>query len=125
VAALNEDNTVNSQTNPIQRGKVIQLFGTGQGVIPNAPPDGTPPTGVVPTAEKPRVYMGGSTFIPDENVQYSGLAPGLVGVWQINAKVPDSVPPGQIQIFVQLRSVASSGTQPNGARQVTTFWVKQ
>ena len=44
-SALNQDNTVNSQNNPAKQGSVIQLYGTGQGFVPGAPPDGTAPTG--------------------------------------------------------------------------------
>ena len=31
--------------------------------------------------------------VPPSFVQYSGLAPGLVGVWQVNVKIPDEVAP--------------------------------
>ncbi len=47
-SALNQDNTVNSQNNPAKQGTVIQLYGTGQGFVPGAPPDGTAPSGPVP-----------------------------------------------------------------------------
>jgi uncharacterized protein (TIGR03437 family) len=113
LAALNEDNTVNSASNPIAVGQVIQLFGTGQGFVPNAPPDGTPPSGPIDTQERPRVVMG-SDFVPDENILYSGLAPSLVGVWQLNVRVPQNVAPGSaVDVVVQLRSV-NSNTPPAG-----------
>lgn len=113
LAALNEDNSVNSAANPIPVGQVIQLFGTGQGIVPNAPPDGTPPTGPISTQERPRIVMG-SDFVPDENILYSGLAPGLVGVWQLNVRVPANVAPNAaVDVVVQLRSV-NSNTPPAG-----------
>jgi uncharacterized protein (TIGR03437 family) len=92
IAALNEDGSVNSDSNPIRRSQVIQLFGTGQGRVPNMPPDGTPPSGEVRTEELPTVIMGAGQ-VPPANILYSGLAPGLVGVWQINVRVPDTVAP--------------------------------
>jgi uncharacterized protein (TIGR03437 family) len=91
IAALNCntspcDNTRNSLTHMAQPGSTIQLFGTGQGVVPNAPPDGQPATGAIDTLTKPVVYIGGG----QATVSYSGLAPGLVGVWQINVEIPQS-----------------------------------
>src|SRR5207248_4686946 len=65
-AALNEDNTINSQTNPAVQGSVIQLFGTGQGFIAGAPPDGNISNAQLQTARVPRVFMG-TDFVPDEN----------------------------------------------------------
>jgi uncharacterized protein (TIGR03437 family) len=35
-------------------------------------------------------------------IQFSGLAPGLVGIWQISVKVPVSITPGDT---VPLRAV--------------------
>jgi len=91
IAALNCntspcDNTRNSLSHMAEPGSTIQLFGTGQGVVPNAPPDGQPATGAIDTLTKPVVYIGGG----EATVSYSGLAPGLVGVWQINVEIPQS-----------------------------------
>ena len=124
IAALNEDNTVNTNTNGIERGKVIQLYATGQGFVENAPPDGTPPTGVVPTRDLPRVIIG-SGFVADSDIQYSGLAPGLVGVWQINVKVPMTVPPGSMtEVVVVMRSIPSNQPEGGGGVIRTVIAVK-
>jgi uncharacterized protein (TIGR03437 family) len=108
VSALNQDNTVNSPTNAIPRGQVIQLYGTGLGFVQGAPPDGTPTPGDrLYEGEKPDVFLNGLP-VPAANVLFSGLAPGFVGVWQLNVRVPDNVPPGNaISILVRLRSVPS------------------
>lgn len=126
IAALNQDNTVNSSTNPAAVGSVLQIFGTGQGFVPNAPPDGTPPTGLTPSAATPLVLMYQS-FVAPANVQYSGLAPSLVGVWQINVLVPASaVPvdktPAQIPCVVLVNSIPSGGAILG---RTTTIWVKR
>jgi uncharacterized protein (TIGR03437 family) len=124
VAALNEDNTVNTNTNGVDRGKVIQLYATGQGFVPNAPPDGTPSEGLVRTPDLPRVIIG-SGFVPDEAIEYSGLAPGYVGVWQINVRVPMSVPPGSAtDVVVTLRSVPSNQPEAGGGVIRTVIAVK-
>ncbi|MBC7928651.1 MAG: hypothetical protein H7039_23660, partial [Bryobacteraceae bacterium] len=124
LAALNQDNTVNTPQNPAAIGTFVQLFGTGQGFVPNAPPDGTAPTGPISTQDRPRVYLGGVNLVRDEDVAYSGLAPGLVGVWQINAKIPEDAAVGQNEASVQLNSVSSS-VLPNGQRLRTFISVKR
>jgi uncharacterized protein (TIGR03437 family) len=102
-----DDGTVNSSTNPAKRGSYVELYGTGQGFIAGAPgapgsplPDGTP-TPLSPlfyTTDTPRVFLGadwldcGATCPQGAGqIQFSGLAPGLVGVWQINIQIPPNV----------------------------------
>jgi len=108
LAALNaRDNSVNTASTPLVRGQYLVLFGTGQGPVPNAPPDGTVAMGETPTADLPRVVIG-NIDVPPSNITYSGLAPGLIGVWQINVIVPQEVTAGNfVQVVVYLRNVAS------------------
>lgn len=124
VAALNQDGTPNSPGNPARPGQVISLFGTGQGFVPNAPPDGELATGLTATAVRPRVLIN-SGFVDDSFIEYSGLAPSLVGVWQINVRIPESVPTrNDIDVVVEMRSVFSnSGT--GGKLLRTTIAVRQ
>ncbi len=129
VAALNQDNTPNSAENPISRGQVLVIFGTGQGRVPNAPPDGMPATGITPTVDTPRVLIG-TSFVPDANIIYSGLAPTLIGVWQINVKIPDNVAPGNsVPLVVQYRDKLSNLQNPQTTQNpngiTTTIAVKQ
>ncbi len=101
---LNQDNSVNTGTNAAARGTVIQIFATGVGFVPGAPPDGTPATAATPAPATVRVYLGNAGYVdetpllPGESnggnfVKYSGLAPGLVGVWQVNVQVPMATAP--------------------------------
>src|SRR6266566_2751375 len=94
--ANNDDGLPNGPTHAIGRGKVISLFGTGQGYVPGAPPDGQAPSDPIQTDLKPRVLIG-TQFVDPSFVMYSGLAPGQVGVWQIDVKIPDFVAPAQMQ----------------------------
>lgn len=126
VAALNQDNTVNSATNPANRGDVIQLFGTGQGFVANAPPEGQASTGPLPTQTNPLVYIGpaGSIIsVPPANVLYSGIAPTLIGVWQINVQIPATAPTGTVPIFVNMNTIPSNGTSV-ATQIVTTIGIK-
>jgi hypothetical protein len=131
VVALNQDNTVNGPSNPAPNGTVIQLFGTGQGIVPNMPPDGAPATGPTPTPYTPTVVIGtGLTNnpLPQSYIQYSGLAPGLVGVWQVNALIPESVAPTALSplqatpVAIGWNGVYSNGQ--SGGYLLTTIWVK-
>jgi uncharacterized protein (TIGR03437 family) len=105
-AAYNQDNTQNSASNPAARGSVITLYGTGQGQTSPAVPDGTPApsspfavTVAVPTSDaktcqnnQPSMCVQIASSFGD--VQFSGLLPGYIGVWQINIKIPADAPTG-------------------------------
>lgn len=117
VAAINvADGTVNSFKSPAARGSYVSVFGTGQGFVANAPPDGQASTGPVPTAGHPQILLGGA-LLPDANVQYSGLAPYLAGVWQINFQIPNTVTPGNsVPLVVLMNSIRSDN--PSSPSQI-------
>ena len=91
-AALNQDGSVNSPTNPAASGSIISLFGTGAGQMNPASVDGQlagsdPARPLQPVS----ATIGG---VPAQ-VTYAGPAPGLVfGVLQLNLKIPAGTPPG-------------------------------
>ncbi len=123
-AALNQDNTLNSQTNPAVQGTVITLFGTGQGFISGAPQDGTVSNAPLQTAYVPEIIMGTGP-VPPADVKYAGLAPTLVGVWQINVLIPDTVittPTNPTQVVAIANSIASGG---GGLNRPVIIYVKQ
>jgi len=98
------------------------LFGTGQGFVPNAPPDGAVPGGQAPAANSLQVYM--NALDASAGIQYNGLAPSLIGTWQINVTVPTSVPPGTAIPIVVVANGQSS-FDPSAPTQRTTIAVKQ
>jgi uncharacterized protein (TIGR03437 family) len=107
-AAINAaDGTVNSSKNAVARGQYVTIYGTGQGLVANAPQDGQAAAGPVPTPVHPQILLG-SAFVPDANIQYSGLAPSLAGVWQINFQVPATAPTGaSVPLKVLMNSIPS------------------
>jgi len=127
VVAINPDGTTNSQSHPVKAGQNISLFGTGQGYIPGMPADGTAATGPVPTPTKPLVYLGGTNYVSSSAIQYSGLAKGMVGVWEITATVPSNDAPGVTPVFVSLDGNFSSLFDPSTStgRLSTTIYVSQ
>jgi uncharacterized protein (TIGR03437 family) len=96
---LNQDGSVNGPSNPAQRGSVVTFFGTGQGqtspVIANGEPAPGGPlatTTAQPTTNQQQCLARGfvCALIGSKiaTVQFSGLAPGFVGLWQINVQIP-------------------------------------
>jgi len=128
-AVLNQDNSINGPGNPAAIGSTIQVYGTGQGQVSPTVPDGTPApssplsyTVSVSTSDAKTCFATqpstcvavGSGF---GTIQYSGLAPGLVGVWQINVTIPSGIATGNA---VGLR-VVIDGSSSN----LVTIAVKQ
>lgn len=119
LAALNEDNTVNSPANPLTRGHILQIFGTGQGPVSNPPMDGVPSMGTSLTLADPQLLIGSVTATPSD-VLYSGLAPGLIGVWQINVRISTTITAGSaVPITVSLSSVPTNDPSNPAAIRTT------
>ncbi len=117
--ALNQDGTINSTSNPAKAGSYVSLFGTGAGVLDGMPPDGAPAQGTIATPQLPKVFIN-SDFVPDGDIEFSGLAPGFIGLWQINVKVPANVPPGDVIVYITYDGI-NSILDPNGIRRTTTI----
>jgi len=121
LAAINaEDNNsfngVGENLKAVGRGKIIVLYGTGQGRVNHAPADGTPPAGDIETDGKPIVAIGGLR-LTDAEILYSGVAPGLVGVWQLNLRAPDRVPPNpRARVVIAFNSRTCRATTLTGRR---------
>ena len=108
--ATNADGTLNTQNNPAVAGSVITLYGTGQGYVPGAPPDGEPST-AVQNPRPPTVFILPES-VSGSGIKYAGLAPGEVGVWQINVQIPTesiTLPTQAVWVIVFQDSVPSGG----------------
>jgi uncharacterized protein (TIGR03437 family) len=103
-----DDNQLVTPSNPIHRQSntalVIYLTGLGQTspAVPTGQPAPASPLAVPLTA--PTVTLGGVNL----PVLFSGLAPGLVGVDQINVSVPFNVPQGMSVPLVITQGTAST-----------------
>lgn len=128
LAAINdEDKQANSPANRVSRGKIISLFGTGLGRVAGQPPDGQGASGPTPAPELPKVALspGPAGFLPDSNIQYFGLAPGLPGLFQLNLLIPDSVPPSPaVSLALFYKDFASNDGPTVSGKIVTTIAVK-
>jgi uncharacterized protein (TIGR03437 family) len=92
-AVLNQDNTPNGSAAPASRGTVVQLFATGTGPLDSS---NWAPVSVW-IANRPAEIL------------FSGLAPGIPGLWQINARIPDdSAIAKQVAVFVSAEGYVSN-----------------
>jgi uncharacterized protein (TIGR03437 family) len=110
-AALNQDGSVNSLSNPASSGSIVTLFATGGGAN-NFADGAVVPAGIYNTSEAVAILA----FLPGQEsleVLFAGDAPGLVaGVMQINFRLPDSLPRGDtITLSLEIGGVASSPVQ--------------
>jgi uncharacterized protein (TIGR03437 family) len=106
-AMLNLDGRINSASSPAARGSIVSLFATGEGQSDTPGVDGKPVALPFPKPVRPvSVDIGGI----NAEVFYAGGAPGLVGVLQVNARVPNTVNPGNA-VAVVLR-VGESDSPP-------------
>jgi uncharacterized protein (TIGR03437 family) len=105
---------------PAKVGDQIQIYLTGLGeATPNGDPKGNvlatgslaPTDGSVlyKTVETPVVKIGGVPAV----VEFSGIAPGNAGQYQINIAVPDGVKPGD--------DVTVEVTMPDGSTDTVTI----
>jgi uncharacterized protein (TIGR03437 family) len=92
---------------PATRGGYVSIFCTGLGPVSNQPATGVAAliSPLSMTNATPTVNIGGVAAM----VTYSGLAPGFVGLYQVNAQVPASVTPGSaVTVVVSIANVSSN-----------------
>jgi uncharacterized protein (TIGR03437 family) len=87
--AVNQDNQLNSATNPASAGSIVVFYATGQGTNPSAVS--------LEIAGQPAELL------------FAATSPGAAGLMQINARVPQGLPSGPAS--VKLR-IAESESQP-------------
>ena len=110
VALHGADNSLVSSTSPAARGEVIVLYAVGPGATDPPVPDGTA-AGGNPFSRiigETKVFVGGIE-VEAGDVLFSGLAPGSVGLWQINFRTPqDAALAGEVPLRITLDGIASN-----------------
>ena len=118
-AVVNADGSTNSADNPAPPGGVVIVYGTGIGPVDNTPADGAPadPSGnpLSKGAQPVRAFFGGA----EGTVHFSGLAPGFVGLWQLNLQLP-ALPPTAAGLLPLL--VTLGGRTATSAAEVMVFY---
>jgi uncharacterized protein (TIGR03437 family) len=91
-AALHADSSLVTPNSPAQPGEVVAMFVSGLGTVNPAVADGTPgPTSTLSVATNSITVLVGSA---PATVAFAGLAPQLVGLYQINFTVPSGLTAG-------------------------------
>lgn len=88
---------------PAKPGDIVALYSTGLGATNPAYQAGELPGGIGSTTSPVTVTIGGV----NADVLYAGVAPGLAGLYQINIRVPDSVPDGNLPVSASVASVST------------------
>jgi uncharacterized protein (TIGR03437 family) len=80
---------LNTSEDPAGAGEIVSIYVTGLGPLQFS-------SALAETLARPEVRIGGTVA----EISYSGLAPGFVGLYQINARVPDGIPAGLTTLSV-------------------------
>jgi adhesin/invasin len=104
-AALNQDGSLNLPANPAPAGSFISVYITGQGQLdpPVASGAAAPLSQLSNTVAQTTATIGG---VPAA-VSFSGLAPGWIGLGQVNLQVPN-LPAGDQPVVVTIGGVTSN-----------------
>ncbi len=116
--SLNGDPAQTPTAKPEARGRIVTLFANGPGGQFVNPANGQalmpasgapiPASPIHATASAPIVTIGGMPA----TVTFSGLTPGLVGLWQLNVMIPANAPVGNaVPVEIKLnRKIANQTT---------------
>lgn len=93
---------------PANKGEFLTIYCLGLGDVDNRPATGATSPSAEPLG---RVRVMPTVTIGDVNaeVTFAGLAPGFVGLYQINVRIPDDAPSGAaVNLVINTSGVASN-----------------
>lgn len=103
--ALDSANRLIGTSNPAARNGIIQVYANGLGPVdvPQRTGEPAPADRLSRTRVQPVVTVGGR----QATVEFSGLAPGYVGLYQLNVRVPADAPVGLQPLVISMGGVES------------------
>lgn len=106
IAVRVEGNRLVTAAEPLAAGELIYFYATGLGAVTNPPATGaaSPREPLAHAVVTPSVTVGG---VPAE-VLFAGLAPDLVGLFQVNLRMPAGVPAGNAEMVIETGGAAGS-----------------
>jgi uncharacterized protein (TIGR03437 family) len=99
--------TLVSTARPAHPGEYISIFCTGLGAVANQPATGAdaPSSPLATTIAPPSVHIGNVDSAPS----FSGLAPGFVGLYQVNVQIPANAPTGDhVPVSLTIAGITSN-----------------
>ncbi|MBN2604119.1 MAG: hypothetical protein JXA91_08315 [Candidatus Thermoplasmatota archaeon] len=103
----NSDSSLVTSINPATRGEYLQIYCTGLGLVNPDVETGAAASSdpLCHTLVTPVVIIGGV----EADVLYSGLAPGFVGLYQVNVQVPETAPLGEdVSLLISVVGIESN-----------------
>jgi uncharacterized protein (TIGR03437 family) len=89
-AVVRADTRASALTTPVSVGDYIEIYCTGLG------PTKLSSDGLYRTTVTPVVYLGATAVTPS----FSGLAPGFVGLYQVDARIPAGLASGTLPLVI-------------------------
>ena len=107
-AIVNLAGIVVDANSPAHAGDYLEIYSTGLGAVSNTPQTGAAATGspLSYVVNHPAVTIGGVAA----PVVFAGLAPGFIGLYQVNVQVPPGVAAGDALAVVLSIGVIASNT---------------
>jgi len=101
----NQDGSINGPGHPATPGSIVTAYLTGQGPLDLPVPSGSaaPPDPLIGAAAQVTATLGGQTG----EVTFAGMTPGLVGVFQVNLRIP-ALAPGDYPLAVAVGRAMSN-----------------
>ena len=97
-AVINQDGTLNDLGTPAHRGDVLTVYCTGLGAVQQQDS--------LYVTVNPVTVLLNATELP---VQYAGLTPGFIGLYQVNVPIPGGTAPGSsLSLTIKAGGVVSS-----------------
>jgi minor extracellular serine protease Vpr len=92
-------------SNPAKHNDVVQIFVNGLGPVDNQPASGesSPAEPLARTRIIPDVTIGSQRA----DVLFSGMTPGTVGLYQVNARIPANAASGPQPVVITINGIAS------------------
>jgi uncharacterized protein (TIGR03437 family) len=88
-AVVHSGTVVSALTTPVAAGEFIEIYCTGLGPTRST-------RGLSLTTVTPAVYLGATAVTPS----FSGLAPGFVGLYQVNVQIPAGLTSGTLSLII-------------------------
>ncbi len=104
-ALVNQDNSLNGPSNPLARGNTLVIYATGLGAVLKS--------GQFSVAAASVTVVLNGTELP---AAFAGLAPGFIGLYQVNVIIPASTPPGLGLSLTLKQGDQSAGQMSNSVR---------
>ncbi len=95
-----------TKASPAKPGEVVVIYLSGMGATNPVVKSGEP----APSSPPAKVAVAAAVTLGGENavVQFAGLAPGFVGLYQVNFQVPATIGSGDQTLVVSQNGVSSN-----------------